>query len=408
MSNFLRLIANKLRSHPETRAQSAQHMAPRCCKIWGVWLPLLLTYHESISAIELPWGSHLNGFVQQGFMWSDNNDFNGDSDDQINTQLTDLGLTLSHKVGSRFSFSGQVVSHQTGDIDNGEPFLDYAYASWHSFPADHQLVDIHAGRIIMQYGFYNEIRDIALSRPSIFAPYSVYYGRLRRSMTAHDGVGFRYQHFVGFDTIKIEGGAAIPQADEKVMQGVFPEEIFVGEANGQEAYFSRLSYESPLRSRYAASLMYLSWDYSGDFIAFPGVVAPVDGRLTSQSYGLSTQQHVQSVTFTAEAFQHNIHYHHLLPTEIKITIDAAYLQSQFPCFAVQCLAQVEYFKANNLEFLNVKETSDMGLGFNWSFHPQLALRLEGHRVKGQGWIASQTKIKHQVWHYIVSQIAWTF
>lgn len=363
-------------------------------------------------AAETPWGSRLNGFAQHTLLWSDNNDFITKSDDTVTAGITDIGLTLTHEANRYWKFSGQVNSHKAGTSSDGDPDLDYAFVQWRALESQQHALDLNAGRLVMRFGFINELRDVAHSRPSIFAPYSIYYDRFRSTVFAHDGIGFDYRYLMGFNSARFEGAIIVPRGDdEEVNQLVPPAGFENASANGQEGYYVRLSYEQPLNARYAISSVFLRWDYDAQLpTGFPQApLLPIKGGFNVGSTGISIQQNFQSWIVTAELFRHRAEYNGLLPTgDIAVDLDALLLQLQTNCGPLQCLVQYEQLAAHKSQLSAASDTEDFGLGLSWHALPSLTIKTEFHYVDGVAWLADAENASHTQWHYIATQFAWAF
>ncbi len=364
-------------------------------------------------AIDTPWGSRINGFAQHTLLWSDNNDFITDSDDAISSNITDLGITLTHDFTRRWKFTGQVNSHKAGRTGDGNPELDFAYVQWRAVDAPLHQLNLVAGRVVLRFGFYNELRDVAHSRPSIFTPYSIYYDRFRSTVFAHDGVGFDYRYLHGFDSVRFEAAYTTPRSDSEEIDEIVPSAFFSDKSvNGQEGYYYRLSYEQPLKARYALSSIFLRWDYDADFLLTQPVALqiPVSGQVHVGSTGLSMQQHFDSLTATVELFRHHASYDDLFPGSghITVNLNAVLLQLQSSCGPLTCFVQHEVLEAEDSDLADGNITRDSGLGVGWKLTPNLLLRSEVHYVEGTAWLNDTSSITHNRWHYMSMQIAWTF
>ena len=371
----------------------------------------LLVASMATHAIETPWGSRLNGFAQHTLLWTDNNDFITDSDDKVSSNITDFGLTLTHDFNRRWKFTGQVNSHKAGRTGDGNPELDFAYLQWRAYEDSRNQLDLVAGRVVLRFGLYNELRDVAHSRPSIFTPYSIYYDRFRSTVFAHDGAGFDYKFFKGFDTIRVEAAYTTPRSDKDEIDEIVPPYFQDESVNGQEGYYYRVSYEQPLKARYAFSSIYLRWDYDADFLITQPIVfsLPVSGQFEIGSTGISMQQHFNTMTATVELFRHKASYSDLFPTgDVTVNLNALLLQLQSSCGDFTCFAQYEHFESEDSNLADGTTTKDLGLGIGWKAMPNLLLRGEVHSVDGTSWINDISSITHNRWHYVSTQLAWTF
>ena len=98
------------------------------------------------------------------------------------------GLGRSSQPRSDLQFSLQAVSRWAGEADEGDPRIDYGLVDY-SFVSDaDNLWGIRLGRTINPIGLYNDTRDVAFTRPSIFLPQSIYFDSARNLFISADGV----------------------------------------------------------------------------------------------------------------------------------------------------------------------------------------------------------------------------
>ena len=111
----------------------------------------------------------VHGFLSQGFLLSEHNNFYADTEDGT-FQFNETGVNFLTNLTDRLHVGMQLFSRDLGDISNNEILLDWAYG-------DYRWKDefgIRAGKIKVPYGLYNETRDIDAVRTGIFLPQSIY------------------------------------------------------------------------------------------------------------------------------------------------------------------------------------------------------------------------------------------
>lgn len=111
----------------------------------------------------------IHGFISQGFLKSDENNYLGNSEDG-SFQFNELGLNFSSELTDELRIGIQFFSRDLGIIGNNDVAIDWAYAdyrwrNWFGF---------RAGIIRQAHGLYNETRDMDMLRTSILLPQSVY------------------------------------------------------------------------------------------------------------------------------------------------------------------------------------------------------------------------------------------
>lgn len=143
---------------------------------WGVVLVLrMLAGPVSAAAWDDPWRAlDIHGFISQGFLQSDRNNFYADTEDGT-FQFNEFGLNVSADVTDRLYAGLQLLSRDLGAIGNNSVELDWAQATyrWRAW------LYLQAGCIKTPWGLYNETRDIDLLRTSIFLPPSLYSEDMR-------------------------------------------------------------------------------------------------------------------------------------------------------------------------------------------------------------------------------------
>jgi hypothetical protein len=111
----------------------------------------------------------IHGFVSQGFLKSDENNYLGNSADG-SFQFNELGLNFSSELTDDLHIGIQFFSRDLGMIGNNEIIIDWAYADyrWRNW------LGFRAGLLRQSHGLYNETRDMDMLRTSILLPQSVY------------------------------------------------------------------------------------------------------------------------------------------------------------------------------------------------------------------------------------------
>ncbi|MCG8613128.1 MAG: hypothetical protein MI864_21675, partial [Pseudomonadales bacterium] len=133
-----------------------------------------------------------HGFANQGFSYTTENNFLGESSEG-SFKFLEAGLNASWRALNTLQISGQLLYRQTGNAPPDGVEVDYAIADWRVLDTFDYGFGVRAGRIKNPYGFFNETRDVAATRPSILLPESIYIDYLRELMHSSDSVGL-YGH----------------------------------------------------------------------------------------------------------------------------------------------------------------------------------------------------------------------
>ncbi len=129
----------------------------------------------------------LHGFLSQGAVITSDNNFLGQSNDQVSTDFREIGMNASLRPTSDVQLSAGLLSHTAGATDNGELRLDYGLIDWTVLSNEQGRGGIRLGRVKNAYGLYNKTRDVPFTRPSILLPQSIYFERTRNLTVAADG-----------------------------------------------------------------------------------------------------------------------------------------------------------------------------------------------------------------------------
>jgi len=148
-----------------------------------VYLFLISCCGSVVNALELdPKGTvQLHGFASQGYVWTSEYRFFGNSEAGGSFNYRELGLNASWQPNSRVFLAGQILARDAGDTSEADPRMDYLNLSVDLVEGLAGKLGIRAGRVKTPYGLYNDTRDVIFTRPSILMPHGVY----------QEGAGFR-------------------------------------------------------------------------------------------------------------------------------------------------------------------------------------------------------------------------
>lgn len=141
-----------------------------------------------VSAYDISENWHINGFLAQSAVYTDDNNYFGETDDGISTDFYEAGLVLNGSITSKLKFSTQLLARKAGENADGSPKFDYTFLSYNLIDNVNWNTGFRVGRIPSQLGLYNSTRDVPFTRPSILLPQSIYGETVRNSRFSHDGV----------------------------------------------------------------------------------------------------------------------------------------------------------------------------------------------------------------------------
>ena len=187
----------------------------------------------------------IHGFISQGFMMSNENNFLGQTKDGT-FEFNEFGINFSTELTNELRVGMQIFARDLGYLGNEELTVDWAYG-------DYKLrnwIGIRAGKIKMPLGLYNEYRDLDLARTSIFMPQGVYNETWRSTFNAIKGIGlygavdagglgtFNYQGQVGALNVSTKDG----------LNKYIEEQLFAKFDNYHlsTTYVGHLNWETPL------------------------------------------------------------------------------------------------------------------------------------------------------------------
>lgn len=137
----------------------------------------------------------VHGFLAQGFVLSEGNDFYGDSTDG-SFKFYEAGLNGAISPLPSLLISAQVMARDAGVTDDGKPRLDFAFADYSIVASPAGQAGVRAGRVKNFFGLYNATRDVVFARPGVLLPSGYYDAQGARSLLfSSDGV----QAYGGFN-----------------------------------------------------------------------------------------------------------------------------------------------------------------------------------------------------------------
>ena len=128
----------------------------------------------------------LHGFLTQGYVKTTANNFFGDSEEG-SFDFRELGINASYRFNPQLMISAQLLSRTAGEMYDGSPSLDYGQLDYTPYSTENGRFGTILGRFKNPVGFYNDTRDVASTRPSIFVPQVIYWDRVRNMVLANDG-----------------------------------------------------------------------------------------------------------------------------------------------------------------------------------------------------------------------------
>jgi hypothetical protein len=125
----------------------------------------------------------VHGFVSQGFVYTNDNNWLTMNTSQGSAGFTDFGLNMSAPLTDRLRMGAQVYDRNLGQLGQYHPSLDWAvvdyrFKSWFG---------VRGGKVKTTIGLYNDTQDLDFLRVFALLPQSVYPTDLRDATIAHLG-----------------------------------------------------------------------------------------------------------------------------------------------------------------------------------------------------------------------------
>lgn len=126
----------------------------------------------------------MHGFLSQGYLKTDENNYMAHTEDGT-FQFNEFGLNFTSTLTDDLRVGIQLFGRDLGHSGNDEVTVDWAYGDyrWKDW------LGVRFGKMKLDYGLYNEIREIDFLRTSIFLPNAVYNESWREELTSIKGLG---------------------------------------------------------------------------------------------------------------------------------------------------------------------------------------------------------------------------
>lgn len=346
----------------------------------------------------LPENVQIHGFASQAYIKTNENSFFGDSENG-SFEFYELGVNGSWAPRPDLQFSLQLVARDAGSGDNGALRVDYGFMDYSFVATPTDLWGVRVGRIVNPYGFYNETRDVAFTRPSILLPQSIYFDSARSLALSSDGVQLYGERRTEAGDVLLQLGYARPRTDDVN----FEFDVFRGDRPGDlegalPSMFARALYESFGGAwRVGVSAVRVNVDYNARF-PFPADLP--DGRFTFSSIVFSAQYTSERWSLTGEYALRKSEFRDFAPLpDASFTGESYYLQGTYR-FSPKWEGFVRYdvlywdrddrdgtkWQAEGRGPYHSAFAKDWTAGVRWDVTDNFMLRAEFHNVDGTGWL----------------------
>jgi len=344
----------------------------------------------------------LNGFLSQGYIKTNKNNFFGHSNDSGSLDFREIGLTASLRPLPKLQLSGQLLHRRAGTSSNGGIHIDFGFLDYNFINTPAAEIGIRLGRMKNPFGFYNDTRDVPFTRPSILLPQSIYFDRTRNLALASDGGQLYGESRASWGNIAIQFVAGFPQVDDRSTEvsilGPIPHS---GNLKPKVSYLGRILYELPdsrLRLAISGSQVNAAYDSGEKDILHDS------GSVKFYPLILSAQYNAEHWSITSEYALRHFRLSNFSDPRLEqnLTGESFYLQGTYR-FSSSWEAVLRY----DLLFTDRKDRSgkkyaaatgykapahnhyakDITIGLRWNITPAIMLSTEYHRINGTAWLS---------------------
>ena len=376
---------------------------------------------------ELPDNLQIQGFASQAFISTSDNDVFGDTDNLGGGSFgfTEVGLNALYQMLPRLQLSAQVLSRRAGEDNPGTPRLDFGFFDYRLYSQETNQFGVRIGRLKNPFGFYNDTRDVAFTRPSILLPQSIYFDRTRNLGLSSDSVQFygESSHST-LGSVSVQFGVVQPIVDDRDTESTLLAGERAGNLTREVSYIGRGIYESnDHRLRLAVSGIWMDVGYN------PAAVDPFGpGDIQFSPIFLSAQYNTEKWSLTSEyALRHFKYSNFNIPAFDSLDFygESYYFQGVYR-FTRQWEAILRYdvlytdrsdrsgkrSAAASGNPAHSRFAKDITVGLRWNVTPSFMLRAEYHRVNGTAWLSTldnpNSSATSQHWNLFAVQAAFRF
>ncbi len=372
-----------------------------------------------------PYNLQIHGFASQAFISTSDNNFFGNTNDDGSFGFTEAGLNASLQPLSRLQLSVQVLSRRAGHGSSGIPRLDFGFADYRMFSHEANQFGIRVGRWKNPFGFYNDTRDVAFTRPSIILPQSIYFDRTRNIALSSDGVQlYGESSHSRFGSASVQFGVASPIVGNKDTESSFLGGHQEGNLTPDVSYIGRGLYETnDKRIRLAVSGIWLNMGYdpSANDVLESGAIqfAPIffSAQYNTERWSLTSEYAIRhskfknfnnpvldSLDFFGESFYFQGVYRFSPKWEGVLRYDVLFTDRKDK--------SGKKFAAASGRPAHSRFAKDITVGLRWNVTHAFMLRTEYHYVNGTAWLSTldnpNTSNTRQHWNLFAIQASYRF
>ena len=189
----------------------------------------------------------IHGFISQGYLLTDHNNYMANTE-KGTFQFDEMGVSFSTQAADQLHLAMQIFARDLGDVGNNKVVLGYAYGDyrWKDW------LGFRAGKIKLDYGLYNETREMDMLRTGVMLPQSVYSEMWRDSFSNLNGIGlygYTPDSFAGKLSYNFQIGAMEFEKDSGFAKSFTPrmnENLQLTAMDSDYAWFGTLQWHTPV------------------------------------------------------------------------------------------------------------------------------------------------------------------
>ena len=353
----------------------------------------------------------VNGFWTEGMFLTDDNNLYGNSETG-SFAFHEIAANVSYSLPSGWLLGAQVMSRDAGEVDTDPVQLDYVLADYRFYDGENGLAGIKLGRIKNPFGFYNETRDVAFTRPSVMLPQSLYFDIARDLELSSDGVGLYADYDTNLGWVENDFIIGVPKRDASVEYAYLSAD-WPGRFDDALGVMYRALVNSRQQGlRFGTTLGYFQLGFDADEAVVATLptaqqnAAPNDGDMKLAVAVLSAQYNLEHWSFTSEYGRQSIRWGELggaFALDPNNVAESFYLQAEYRATPEwtwvvrydQLFLDLDDRNGKKTEALfgkpaHTQYAKDLTLGVGWQpMGSRWLLRAELHHVKGTGWLPEQ-------------------
>jgi hypothetical protein len=370
--------------------------------------------------MDFSWG----GFISQGFVYTDDHNFAGNSDDSLSTDFREAGLYAIWRPTARVRLGGQVTARKIGSMTEESPQWDYLSIDTNVIDSGTDTLGVRLGKLKLKHGIHNPTREVPFARNSILLPQSMYTEETRDVQMAAIGgelYGSKYVDDYRFDYSLFYGD----MRHDKTTEVVFFRENLSGRFVDADALISNFAINSSTDAwRIETTIGQYTPSYKAGSRNDFGMNS---GDIRVRLFALGGEYNLENVSFSAEYFRHYLDYSDLggvFEAADERVFEAYYAQANW-----RLTPTVNMLLRYDITHRNAKDPSgrktearlgvpahsmwskDLTLGLGWRFSPNWLARAEVHHIQGTARVPvadNDPQNTNPNWNMVLFQLAYRF